>query len=255
MILGYGNAITRRTTAITYTNTVLTSLAFLKDGRPGGLCSLQHTANEFLVTTWLEPIALQVAAVINTNLQEGYSIQFTARIAGSFVPLGSRQVQTLASGDKCAFLVLDEPLENTAELFYGFGPATVSPVTIGELWASPALPYCIRSDWQSGIGAIGKDVSLSGAVYTAPSVPRRTIDATIAPRVYGNDFDKLREAQLAINDDPRVVVVPDRNNVTRTAMYARATTIGSLQGDARGQAFSQRYVFEEMPGRAPAFGQ
>lgn len=256
MILGYSTPVTLPTTGISYTDTVNTSLAFLKDGRPGALCSLQHTgSSQDLDVSWVAPIRARVAALINTNLPVGYPVQISLRTGGAYtVQTQNVQVVETASGDRCAFVQWDG-VAGADGIRFRLNDTVASPVTIGEVWVSDALDYCIRSDWSSAAGIINKNVSLSGAVYTAPAVPRRVVSADIAPRRYEEGFEELRKVSLAVSDDPRVLIAPDAKTqaaLESTAMYARVVTNGNVQGNPRGRAFSWSVSAEEMPGRLPA---
>lgn len=252
MLLGYSTPVTQASTGLTTTATINTSLAYLKDGRPGALCELVigGTSNQ-LFASFADPIRCRVIALINVSFAVGASVTATFRIGGGGYGTDSQvsQVVETASGDKCVFWSVDKP--NVTGVSFVLPDGTH---TIGEIWASDALDYCIRSSWASGVGNINKDVSLSGAVYKAPAVPRRTVLAEFAPRSYDNDFVEFRKAQLAISDDPRIIIVPDnasQSAIESTGMYARATAIGELEGSDAGRFFSFAIEAEEMPGRRP----
>lgn len=252
MLLGYSTPVTKASTGVFTTATVNTSLAFIKNGRPGALCELAIGAGaDQLFMSFADPIRCRLIALINVSFDVGANVTATLRIGdGGYgtSPQVSQVVQT-ASGDRCVFWTLNTP--NVTGVSFVMPEGTH---TIGEIWASDGLDVKIRSGWSSGVGEINKDVSLSGAVYRAPAVPRRTVSVETVPLVYEDGFESLREAQMAVQDDPRVLVIPDNANtaaINNTAMYARVAENNAVAGVDNGRAFSWSFTAEEMPGRTP----
>jgi len=251
MKLGYSNAILQSGSALSFAGTVDTSLAYLKDGRPGALCEVTASGAQNLDISWATPVQARVGALINVSYAVGTSITAVLKVeSGSYTTASqTQQVVQTASGDKCVFFTWDVANIDGIRFTLPDGNAT-----IGEAWLSPALDNCIRSSWSSGVGDIGQDVSLAGSLYVTPAVPRRVVVAEFAPRPYDTDFEAFRSAQLAISGDPRIVIVPDdktQSAIESTGMYARATSIGRLEGSAQGRYFSFGVTAEEMPGRVP----
>jgi hypothetical protein len=251
MLLGHSSGVLQSGSGLSFDGTVDTSLAFLKDGRPGALCEVTASGSQDLFISWASPIQAQVGALINVSYAVGTSITATLKVSGGSysTQAQTRQVVETASGDKCVFFNWDVANVDGVKFTLPNGTAT-----IGEAWLSPALDNCIRSSWQSGAGEIGQDVSIAGSLYVTPAVPRRVVVAEFAPRPYDTDFESFRAAQLAISGDPRVLIIPDdadQGGIDSTGMYARATSIGSLEGSAQGRHFSFGITAEEMPGRLP----
>jgi hypothetical protein len=252
MLLGYSSPVTKASTGVFTTATINTSLAFLKNGRPGALCELEIVggANQ-LFMSFDQGIQCRLIALLNVTFDVGAPVTATLRIGdGGFgtTPAVSQVVET-ASGDRCVFWKIDADDVTGVSFILPEGTHR-----IGEVWASKALDACIRSDWSSGVGDIRKDVSLSGAVYRAPAVPRRTVSVALAPKRYEDGFESFRAVQLAVQDDPRVLIVPDaidQEAIDRTAMYARVTANNPVTGSSVGRAFSWSLSAEEMPGRVP----
>jgi len=251
MKLGYSNALLQTGAGLSYSGTTDTSLAYLKDGRPGALCQITGSGTETLTLSWSTPIQAQVGALINVSYAVGTSITAALKVSGGSYTTESQtqQVVETASGDKCVFFTWNVANVDGIQFTLPSGTAT-----IGEAWLSPALDNCIRSSWSSGVGDIGQDVSLAGSLYVTPAVPRRVVVAEFAPRPYDTDFEAFRAAQLAISGDPRIVIVPDdidQDAIESTGMYARATSVGALSGSAQGRHFTFGVTAEEMPGREP----
>lgn len=253
MILGYSTPVTDTETGITWSGTV-NSLGFLKDGRPGGLCQLTTSGTSTLTISFAHaPTTVHCAALINISLDVGTSITATLKQTGTGYSVGATTsivVQTF-SGDRCVFFTFDGITDVDG---IQFSIPDEGTFTLGEAWVSPGLAKCIRSNWSSGVADINRDVSVSGAIYVSPSVPRRTLVAEFAPNPYDTLYDEFKTAQVAISDDPRVLVITDsadQTGIDRTGMYARMTSIGDLSMDARGRFFTFSISAEEMPGRQP----
>ena len=252
MLLGYSTPVTKASTGVFTTASINTSLAFLKNGRPGGLCELEIGAGtDQLFMSFADPIRCRLIALINVSFAVGENVTATLRIGdgGYGTSPQVRQVVETASGDRCVFFKLDT--SNVTGVSFVLPEGTH---TIGEVWASDALDACIRSDWASGVGEIEKDVSLSGAVYRAPAVPRRTVSVSLAPKRYEDSFAEFRKVSLAVSDDPRVLIAPDAKDqaaLESTGMYARVVSNNPVQGEPGGRAFSWSLSAEEMPGRLP----
>lgn len=254
MILGYSTPVTDTATGITWSGTVDTSLGYLKDGRPGGLCQLTTSGTSTLTISFAHaPTTVHCAALINVSLDVGTTITATLKqvLTGYTVGATTADVVETFSGDRCVFFTWDG-IEDVDGI--QFSIPDEGQFTVGEAWVSPGLAKCIRSNWSSGVADINRDVSISGSVYVSPSVPRRTLVAEFAPNPYDTLYDEFKTAQVAISDDPRVLIIPDSANQTgieRTGMYARMTSIGDLSMDARGRFFTFAVSAEEMPGREP----
>lgn len=254
MILGYSTPVTDTETGITWSGTVDTSLGFLKDGRPGGLCQLDTSGTSTLTISFAHaPTTVHCAALINTSLDVGTSITATLKQTGTGYSVGAQTVDVVQtfSGDRCVFFTWDGIADVDG---IQFSIPDEGEFTIGEAWVSPGLAKCIRSNWSSGVADINRDVSISGSVYVSPSVPRRTLVAEFAPNPYDTLYDEFKTAQVGISDDPRVLVITDsadQTGIDRTGMYARMTSIGDLSMDARGRFFTFSISAEEMPGREP----
>jgi len=101
MLLGYSTPVTQASTGLTTTATINTSLAYLKDGRPGALCELVigGTSNQ-LFASFADPIRCRVIALINVSFAVGASVTATFRIGGGGYGTDSQvsQVVETASG-------------------------------------------------------------------------------------------------------------------------------------------------------------
>lgn len=254
MILGFDTPVTDTDTGITWSGTVDTSVAYLKDGRPGGLAQLTTSGTSTLTVSFSHrPITVKCAALINVSLDVGTTITATLKqsTGGYSVQATTGDVVLLPSGDKCVFFIWSGVTDVDG---IQFSIPDEGQFTMGEVWVSNALNHCIRSSWSSGVANIDRDVSISGAMYVSPSVPRRTVVAQFSPKSYETYWSEFKTAQMALSGSPRALVIPDSANQTgidQTGMYARMTSIGSLEGFDRGRYFTFSVTAEEMPGREP----
>jgi len=253
MLLGYKTPITDSATGITWSATVDTSVAYLKDGRPGGLCQLTTSGTSTLTASFAHnPITVRCAALINISLDVGTTITATLKqtTTGYSVGATTADVVLTASGDKCVFFTWGGVTDVDG---IQFSIPDEGQFTLGEIWVSDALTDCIRSSWAVGTSGIARDVSISGALYVSPSVARRTVSAEYAPRDYDVDFAKYQQAVVDLSNNPRVLIAFDdatQSAVEQTGMYARAISVGNLTGDSNGRYFALSLTAEEMPGRA-----
>jgi hypothetical protein len=260
MILGYASPITLPTTGISYTGPALTSLAGLKDGRPGTLTVMEWAGSPAIRASWDAPIVPRVAAIINTTLPAGVDVAVSWKTVGGGYDYETQnlQVAELPNGERGliarwpAGLDLCDGIEFALS---GTSMADEDEFTVGELWASPGVDLCIRSTWADGRTRNGEGVSINGALYQFPDAPRRTLDVEVVPIAYERAFlqmEALQDIARAISDDARVFAIPDeetQQTTERTGRYARVTDLGSITGERAGRYFSMRISAEEMVGR------
>ena len=260
MIIGYSTPITLPSTGITYTGPALTSLAGLKDGRPGTLTVLEWQGTPAIRSSWDTPIQARVAALINTSLPVGVDVSVSLKRPGEGYDYQTQELSIieLPNGERGCIAVWPDGLDLVDGVEWalaGTEMADEDEFTVGELWVSPGDEYCIRSTWGDGITRSGEGVSINGAIYVFPDAPRRSLDVEIVPQAYERAFlqqQALQDLKRAIAEDGRCFVIVDeatQQTINKTGRYARVTNIGSVTGEPAGRFFTLRLSFEEMVGR------
>ena len=230
MLLPYGSPITLATTGITVSGaTALTSLAGLKDGRPGAITRLQWpsgaqtTSTAITIdTTWATPIVPRVAGLVNVR---GLPAGLRVRIGWQQTEGGAFDYQQQDSilfdnqaGDRFAWDTWASGLNACygvrIEVFNDDGDSG-TPVTaeaqfdLGEVYAAPGKSLCVLPDPQiDPIEGTVTDLSRSGQPYDAPQPPRRrwrfqTQRETIAPAQTASG--STESVRLALMANPRVL--------------------------------------------------
>lgn len=261
MILGYDSPVTDPATGISYNGTVVTSLAGLKDGRPGTRTVVEYPAAEspLITVNWGFGITPRVAAVINLTLPTPGTVTATWLEPVTLDPMSSqtRPIVDLPNGERGVIFVFDAGLPDAGGITFEIEGQSVpaeSEVSIGEVWASDAADLAIRSTWSDGITQPPDGVSINGSLYRFPDQPRRQLDVDVVPQAYERAFlqqQALQDIRAAIARDPRVLAIPDattQQTIDRTGRYARVTEIGPITGERAGRYFSMRLQTEEMVG-------
>lgn len=260
MIIGYSTPITRPSTGITYTGPALTSLAGLKDGRPGALTVLEWAGTPAIRASWDAAIKPRVAALINTSLPVGIDVEVSLKQPGGAYDYQSQSLTIVEfpSGERGCIATWPAGLEDVDGIEWelsGTSMADEDEFSVGELWVSPGDEYCIRSTWGDGITRSGEGVSINGSLYVFPDAPRRSLDVEIVPQAYERAMlqeQSLQDLKRAIAEDGRCFVIADeatQQTTDKTGRYCRVTNIGSITGEPAGRYFSMRASFEEMVGR------
>ena len=260
MILGYRSPITLPTTGITYTGPALTSLAGLKDGRPGSLTVLEWAGSPVIRASWDVPIVPRVAAIINTTLPAGVDVAVSWKTVGGGYDYETQNLQIveLPNGERGLIARWPDGLDLCDGIEFalsGTSMADEDEFTVGELWASPGVELCIRSTWADGRTRNGEGISINGSLYQFPDAPRRALDVDVVPQSYERAIlqqGALQDIAQAISEDARVFIIPDeetQETTERTGRYARVTDLGAITGERNGRYFSMRISSEELVGR------
>lgn len=276
MIIGYDEPITNANTAVSYSGTVNTSLAGLKDGRPGALCELAWSSNSPQTTSTTESITLtfqgrgitpKIAMLINTSLPAGTKVELILRqVGGAFnYQTTETTLQTMPNGEVSGVWVLPDGL-NTVDgvRFKIYNDVDGSPklnadeaFTVGECWIAPAKDVCLAPDFSVGFEGSGQGLSLNNSLYVFPAAPRRSGRLKVAATSYADSFtgsNSLQDLALSLMENPRsVVVLDDRTtaSIRKTAIFCAIEQIEDLTGDRAGPYFTMGMTVREAVGRAP----
>jgi len=245
MLLPYGSPITFATTGITVSGaTALTSLAGLKDGRPGAITRLQWpsgaqtTSTAITIdTTWATPIVPRVAGLVNVR---GLPAGLRVRIGWQQTEGGAFDYQQQDSilfdnqaGDRFAWDTWASGLNACygvrIEVFNDDGdsgtPVTVeAQFDIGEVYAAPAVDLSPIGESESEFIAGETVLALSGQPYFSESPVRNRVPLQFLP-VDAPEYPSVRGALWSLAISPALLVSPDGS--AEFLMYGRAADIRS----------------------------
>ena len=260
MILGYSTPITKPSTGISYTGPALTSLAGLKDGRPGSLTLLEWAGTPAIRASWDTAIVPRVAALINTSLPAGVDVAVSLKRPSESYDYQTQNltIVNLPNGERGCIAVWPaglDPCDGIEWALSGPSMADEDEFSVGELWVSAGEELCIRSTWEDGATRSGEGVSINGSLYVFPDAPRRTLSVEVVPQTYERAFlqqTALQDVKRALSEDARCFIVVDeatQQTRERTGRYCRATNVGAIRGESAGRYFSMRLETEELVGR------
>jgi len=273
MLIPYDTPITLPDSGISITGfTLVTTLAGLRDGRPGGLTELAWPAGMQTTATTASidvsfPAAIvpRVAGVIAIR---GLPAGLKCTIGWATVPGGTadQHVQESAVVENIVgdLVVYDSwaaglgPVYGVRFTFFNDvagAPAVAAEgaITIGELWASDALHIDARTEGDLGTaGGTITQLSTSGQPFDSIALPRRTlrIPANWAwPDEALFNPGSLEAVRNALARAPRTLITPYEtpiDDARKGAFYARY-----LSGSQRGLSDSPRlwqseWQFEEL---------
>lgn len=275
MLIPYSTPVTLDSSGISISGfTLETTLAGLKDGRPGLVTVLlwpsgaQNLSVEASITvSWDDPIDFRVAGIASiVGLPEGtkVSIAFQDTVAGPFDvhPQESSVVKNV-SGDLIVYDNWPSGLSQVYGARFTFsndvnGSADIAAeqeVSIGELWVSDALELCAKNETRrTSVGGTVTELSVNGQPYDAIAKPTRQITVPInyeeVDIALGND-KSVEVVQQLLASNPRTFFSQydsPKDLARKNAFYAKvnnASQVGLPNGARR---YRSDWVFQELRG-------
>jgi len=273
MLIPYNTPITHPDAGISITDfTLVTTLAGLKDGRPGGLTVLAWPAGTQTTSTtavidvsFPAPITPRVAGVVGIQgLPAG--LKCTIGWATSDGGTADQHVQESTVietivGDLMVYDTWDAgigPVYGVRFTFFNsLDSATTlaaeDEVTIGELWASGALEIDAETDGDLGTaGGTITQLSISGQPFDSISLPRRTLRVPVDwayPDKALFDAGSVEAVRNALASAPRTLITPYETPIAdarKGAFYARYLTSSQRGLPRSARQWQSEWQFEEL---------
>lgn len=275
MLIPFKTPITDPDAGISITDfTLVTTLAGLKDGRPGGLT----------VLAW--PAGTQTTAT-TAAIDVSFPAAITPRVAGVVgikgLPAGLKCTigwATTQGGAADQHVQESTVVENIVGdlVVYDAWPAGLGPVygvrftffndvegtaavaaeqqaSIGELWASDALEIAAKNDGNlDTAGGTISQLSVSGQPFDSISLPRRVLRVPANWEVVGkalSDGKSVEAVRMALSQSPRTFIAryETPKDLARTTAFYGKFVSGNQSGIARSPRFWRSdWQFEELRG-------